>query len=92
MKFYQVAITGIVRVADEDPSPITWEWSLDNLADRVQENLEHVDVEFREMMLAPRIEDFPNGKVPADTIGRELIPYPHPGGCEWPDAGCSCHE
>ena len=67
MKFYQVAITGIVRVADEDPSPITWEWSLDNLADRVRENLEHIDVEFREMILAPKwaeaypIEDFSEG-------------------------------
>ena len=61
MKFYQVAITGIVRVADEDPSPITWEWSLDNLGDRIQEHLEHVDVEFREMMLAPKIVDFSDG-------------------------------
>tara|TARA_Y100000310_G_scaffold190260_1_gene190182 strand:- start:54 stop:272 length:219 start_codon:yes stop_codon:yes gene_type:complete len=61
MRFYQVTITGIVRVADEDPSPITWEWSLDNLADRVQENLEHIDVECRQMILAPRIEDFADG-------------------------------
>ena len=61
MKFYQVAITGIVRVADEDPSPITWEWSLDNLGDRIQEHLEHVDVEFREMILAPKIVDFADG-------------------------------
>ena len=61
MKFYQVAITGIVRVADEDPSPSTWEWSLDNLADRVQENLEHIDVEFRQMILSPKIEDFAEG-------------------------------
>ena len=80
-KFYQVAITGIVRVADEDPSPATWEWSLDNLADRVQENLQHVDVEFRQLTLAPKTGDF---------FFEKPLPYDHPGGCEWPDAGCSC--
>jgi len=61
LKYYQVAITGILRVADGDPSPITWEWSLENFTDRVQGNLEHIDVEFREMFLAPKIEDFGEG-------------------------------
>jgi hypothetical protein len=75
-KFYQVAITGIVRVADEDPSPATWEWSLDNLADRVQQNLEHVDVEFREMTLAPKTGDFAT----------------HFSHCKWPDDTCLCQK
>jgi hypothetical protein len=75
-KFYQVAITGIVRVADEDPSPATWEWSLDNLADRVQENLEHVDVEFRELTLAPKTGDFAT----------------HFSDCKYPDDTCSCQK
>ena len=75
-KFYMVAITGIVRVADEDPSPATWEWSLDNLADRVQENLEHVDVEFRELTLAPKTGDFAT----------------HFSDCKYPDDTCSCQK
>ena len=61
MKFYHVAITGIVRVADEEPSPITWDTSLDNLGFRIQKHFEHVDVEFRQMMLAPKIVDFADG-------------------------------
>jgi hypothetical protein len=75
-KFYQVAITGIVRVADEDPSPATWEWSRDNLADRVQENLEHIDVEFRELTLAPKTGDFST----------------HFSDCKYPDDTCSCRK
>ena len=75
-KFYQVAITGIVRIGDEDPSPATWEWSLDNLADRVQENLEHVDVEFRELTLAPKTGDFAT----------------HFSDCKYPDDTCSCQK
>jgi hypothetical protein len=75
-KFYQVAITGIVRVADEDPSPATWGWSLDNLADRVQEDLEHIDVEFRQMILAPKTNDFST----------------HFNDCKYPDDTCSCQK
>ena len=75
-KFYQVAITGIVRVLDDDSSPATWEWTLDNLADRIQENLEHVDVEFREMMLAPKTGDFAT----------------HFSHCKWPDDTCLCQK
>ena len=74
--FYQVAITGIVRVADEDPSPVTWGWSLDNLADRIQENLEHIDVEFRQMILAPKTGDFST----------------HLSDCKYPDETCSCQK
>jgi hypothetical protein len=80
---------GIVRVADDEPSPSTWDWSLDNLADRVQENLEHIDLEFRKMILAPKEQMLFTVEIPDRE---ERIPYDHAGDCEWPDAGCSCHE
>ena len=77
MKFYQVAITGIVQVQDEDPSPLTWSWSPEELVDRLRTNMEHINIEFREMTLAPKTGDF------AVVTG-------HQSDCKWPDDTCSC--
>ena len=78
MKFYQVAITGIVQVADGEPSPINWAWSPDQLADRLREDMEHIDIEFREMILAPKTDDF-------------VVVAHHRKDCKWPDDTCLCN-
>ena len=78
MKFYQVSITGIVQVADGEPSPINWAWSPDQLADRLREDMEHIDIEFREMILAPKTGDF-------------IVVGDHRSDCKWPDDTCSCN-
>jgi hypothetical protein len=77
LKFYQVAITGIVQVGEGEPSPITWAWSPENLADRLREDMEHIDIEFREMILAPNTGDF-------------VLHGDHNTNCKWPDDTCSC--
>jgi len=78
LKFYQVSITGIVQVGDGEPSPITWAWSPDQLADRLREDMEHINIEFREMILAPNTGDF-------------IVVGDHRSDCKWPDDTCSCN-
>ena len=82
-KFYQIAITGIVRVADEDPSPVTWTWSPEELVDRLKSDMEHINIEFREMTLAPKTGDF---------HVEPLEGWHHQSDCKWPDDTCSCQK
>jgi hypothetical protein len=77
MQYYRVKITGIVAVGDDEPSPINWAWSPDQLANRLREDMEHINIEFREMILAPKTDDF-------------VVVSTHLSDCKWPDDTCSC--
>ena len=94
MKFYQVSITGIVQVGDGEPSPISWAWSPDNLADRLREDVEHIDIEFREMILAPRTDDFTreatNAEFKEHLLSTGMLVGDHQSDCKWPDDACPC--
>jgi len=81
LKFYQVAITGIVQVDDGEPSPVTWSWSPEELVDRLRTDMEHIHIEFREMTLAPKTG---NTALNFSVVGG------HRSDCKWPDDTCSC--
>ena len=89
MKFYQVAITGIVQVGEGEPSPITWAWS-----PGIIEDMEHIDIEFREMILAPQTDDFTreatNAEFKEHLLSTGMMVGNHQSDCKWPDDGCPC--
>ena len=92
MKFYQVSITGIVQVGEGEPSPITWAWSPDHLADRLRGDMEHIGIEFREMILAPRTDDFTreatNPEFKEHLLSTGMMVGDHQSDCKWPDDAC----
>jgi hypothetical protein len=85
MRFYQVSIKGIVQVDDNEPSPRNWDWSPEHLANRITQDMEHIDIDFREMVLAPHTDDF----VKEATTAEFKLHY---SDCKWPDDSCSCPE
>ena len=85
MTYYHVSITGIVAVGEGEPSPLTWTWSPEILGIRLRDDVEHIDIQFRQMTLAPSNQDF------KDHLLREgLMTGTHDNNCRWPDASCLC--
>ena len=96
MRFYQVSITGIVQVDDNEPSPRNWDWSPEYLADRITQDMEHINIDFREMVLTPHTEDFVHEATIAEfkehMLSTGLMVGDHESDCKWPDDSCSCQE
>ena len=81
-------------MGEGEPSPITWAWSPDHLADRLRQDMEHIDIEFREMILAPRTDDFTREATDAEfkehLLSTGMMVGDHQSDCKWPDDACPC--
>ena len=58
MRFYQVVITGLICVGDDEPSPKTWSWAPEHLSARFTQDMQGVDIDFKALQLVPHLDDF----------------------------------
>jgi hypothetical protein len=94
MRIYQVSITGIVQVDDNEPSPPNWDWLPESLANRITQDMEYFNVDFREMVLAPHTDAFvheaTNAEFKEHMLSTGLMVGDHESDCKWPDDSCRC--
>ena len=95
MRFYQVVITGLICVGDDEPSPKTWSWAPEHLSARFTQDMQGVDIDFKALQLVPHLDDFTeasNQEFKDHLLQEGLITGTHDENCKWPDASCLCRE
>lgn len=93
MRFYQVVITGLICVGDDEPSPKTWSWAPEHLYSRLTQDMQGVDIDFKSLQLVPNLDDFTEASNQGWWLDRKFLMFgTHAKNCTWPDDGCICQE
>ena len=95
MRFYQVVITGLICVGDQEPSPKTWSWASEHLYSRLAQDMQGVDIDFKLLQLVPNLEDFreaSNQEFKQHLLLTGQMTGSHQHDCKFPDDGCICQE